>query len=126
VEETRHYIKLNGEEKGQIVVLDQAGAGGIEGIRSFYYDNQPITLTREDILTSQITSRDIDRQGYTHYFLKEISEAPLSVEKTLENKFKQNPGSGLFNVNLNRTIIPTALPPRGVRIFSPITWGINA
>jgi glucosamine--fructose-6-phosphate aminotransferase (isomerizing) len=109
VEETRHYIKLNGEEKGQIVVLDQAGAGGIEGVRSFYYDNQPITLTREDILTSQITSRDIDRQGYTHYFLKEISEAPLSVEKTLENKFKQNPGSGLFNVNLNRTIIPTSL-----------------
>ncbi|WP_035241738.1 SIS domain-containing protein [Desulfobacter vibrioformis] len=109
VEETRHYIKLNGEEKGQIVILDQRSAGGIEGIRSFYYDNQPITLTREDVLTSQITSRDIDRQGYPHYFLKEISEAPLSVEKTLENKFKQNPGSGLLNVNLNRTIIPPQL-----------------
>ena len=109
VEETRHYIKLNGEEKGQIVVLDQEGAGGIEGVRSFYYDYQPITLTREDVLTSRITSRDIDRQGYNHYFLKEISESPLSVEKTLENKFKQNPGSGLFNVNLNRTIIPPAL-----------------
>jgi len=109
VEETRHYIKLNGEEKGQIVVLDQEGAGGIEGLRSFYYDCQPITLTREDVLESQITSRDIDRQGYNHYFLKEISEAPLSVEKTLENKFKQNPGSGLLNVNLNRTIIPPDL-----------------
>jgi len=109
VEETRHYIKLNGEDKGQIVILDQEGAGGIEGIRSYYYDKQPITLTREDLLTSQITSRDIDRQGYNHYFLKEISEAPLSVEKTLENKFKQNPGSGLFNVNLNKSIIPTSL-----------------
>nr|WP_320191664.1 SIS domain-containing protein [uncultured Desulfobacter sp.] len=109
VEETRHYIKLNGEEKGQIVILDQESAGGIEGVRSFYYDNQPISLTREDVLESQITSRDIDRQGHNHYFLKEISEAPLSVEKTLENKFKQNPGSGLFNVNLNRTIIPPGL-----------------
>nr|WP_321403731.1 SIS domain-containing protein [uncultured Desulfobacter sp.] len=109
VEETRHYIKLNGEAKGQIVILDQEGPGGIEGIRSFYYDKQPITLTPEDLLTSQITSRDIDRQGYNHYFLKEISEAPLSVEKTLENKFKQNPGSGLFNVNLSRNIIPTGL-----------------
>ena len=109
VEETRHYIKLNGEEKGQIVILDQEGAGGIEGVRSFYYDNQPITLAREDVLESQITSRDIDRQGYNHYFLKEISESPLSVEKTLENKFKQNPGSGLLNVNLHRTIIPPDL-----------------
>jgi len=109
VEQTRHYIKLNGEEKGQIVILDQESAGGIEGVRSVYYDNQPITLTREDVLTSQITSRDIDRQGYTHYFLKEISESPLSVEKTLENKFKQNPDSGLFNVNLDRTIIPPEL-----------------
>ena len=68
VEETRHYIKLNGEDKGQIVVLDQEGAGGIEGVRSFYYDYQPITLTREDVLTSQITSRDIDRQGYNPLF----------------------------------------------------------
>lgn len=109
VEETRHYIKLKGEEKGQIVVLDQEGAGGIEGVRSFYYDNQPITLTRDDVLESQITSRDIDRQGYNHYFLKEISESPLSVEKTLENKFKKNPGSGLLKVNLDRTIIPPDL-----------------
>ncbi|MDD4272934.1 MAG: SIS domain-containing protein, partial [Desulfobacter postgatei] len=109
VEETRHYIKLKGEEKGQIVVLDQEGAGGIEGVRSFYYDKQPITLTRDDVLESQITSRDIDRQGYNHYFLKEISESPLSVEKTLENKFKQNPVSGLLNINLHRTIIPPDL-----------------
>ncbi|WP_286822534.1 SIS domain-containing protein, partial [Desulfobacter sp. UBA2225] len=109
VEETRHYIKLKGEEKGQIVVLDQEGAGGIEGVRSFYYDKQPITLTRDDVLESQITSRDIDRQGYNHYFLKEISESPLSVEKTLENKFKKNPGSGLLKVNLDRTIIPPDL-----------------
>lgn len=109
VEETRHYIKLNGEEKGQIVILDQESPGGIEGVRSFYYDNQPITLTGKDVLESQITSRDIDRQGYNHYFLKEISESPLSVEKTLENKFKQNPDSGLLNVNLNRNIIPPEL-----------------
>ncbi len=109
VEETRSYIKLNGEDQGQIVILDQNGSGGVEGIRSFYYDSQPITITQDDVLTSQITSRDIDRQGFNHYFLKEISESPLSVEKTLENKFKQNPGSGLFNVSLNQTIIPLTL-----------------
>ncbi|MCG8689250.1 MAG: SIS domain-containing protein, partial [Desulfobacterales bacterium] len=109
VEETKNYIKLNGEDQGQIVILDQHSPGGIEGIRSFYYNNSPIELNQEDVLTSQITSRDIDRQGFDHYFLKEISESPLSVEKTLENKFKQNPGSGLLNVSLNAGIIPTEL-----------------
>ena len=62
VEETQDYIKLNGEERGQIVLLDQHSAGGIEGIRSFYYDNTPIALLASDVQTSQITSRDIDRQ----------------------------------------------------------------
>ncbi|WDP88997.1 MAG: SIS domain-containing protein [Desulfobacter sp.] len=109
VEETQHYIKLNGEDQGQIVVLDQHSAGGIEGIQSYYYDGRPIELTQKDVLTSQITSRDIDRQGFPHYFLKEISESPLSVEKTLENKFKQNPGSGLLNISLDPGIIPEHL-----------------
>ncbi|PIE61669.1 MAG: glutamine--fructose-6-phosphate aminotransferase [Desulfobacterales bacterium] len=109
VEETQNYIKLNGEDKGQIVILDQHSAGGIHGIKSYYYDKQPIELSETDVQTSQITSRDIDRQGFPHYFLKEISESPLSVEKTLENKFKQNPGSGLLNINLDSTIIPEHL-----------------
>ncbi len=109
VEETQNYIKLNGEDKGQIVILDQHSAGGIQGIQSYYYDKQPIELSETDVLTSQITSRDIDRQGFPHYFLKEISESPHSVEKTLENKFKQNPGSGLLNINLDSTIIPEHL-----------------
>ncbi|MCG8633545.1 MAG: SIS domain-containing protein [Desulfobacterales bacterium] len=109
VEETQTYIKLNGEEKGQIVILDQHSAGGIEGIRSFYYDNHPIDLGPEDVLNSQITSRDIDRQEFPHYFLKEISESPLSVEKTLENKFKQDPDSRLLKTSLDRNIIPERL-----------------
>jgi len=109
VEETQTYIKLNGEDQGQIVILDQHSPGGIEGIRSLYYDSRPIELKQDDVLTSQITSRDIDRQGFPHYFLKEISESPLSVEKTLENKFKQNPGSGLLNISLDPGIIPEHL-----------------
>ncbi len=109
VEETQNYIKLNGEGKGQIVILDQHSAGGIEGIQSFYYDNQPIKLGSQDVLTSQITSRDIDRQEFPHYFLKEISESPLSVEKTLENKFRLDSDSGLLKISLEQKIIPDSL-----------------
>ena len=109
VEETASYIKLNGEDKGQIVVLDQHAAGGIEGIRSFYYDNTPIQLTQADVLNSQITSRDIDRQDFPHYFLKEISESGRSVEKTMENRFKADGQTGLNIVSLDRSVIPEAL-----------------
>ncbi len=109
VEETSSYIKLNGEDKGQIVVLDQHASGGIEGIRSFYYDNTPITLTKADVLNSQITSRDIDRQDFPHYFLKEISESGRSVEKTMENRFKADADTGLKRVSLDHSVIPQAL-----------------
>ncbi|MCK4767502.1 MAG: glutamine--fructose-6-phosphate aminotransferase, partial [Desulfobacula sp.] len=76
VEETQDYIKLNGEDKGQIVILDQKSEGGVSGIRSFYYDNTLIRIEEDQVQTSQITSRDIDRQNFPHYFLKEISESP--------------------------------------------------
>ena len=108
VEETQNYIKLNGEEKGQIVLLDQNSTGGVSGIKSFYYDKTPISIEEDQILTSKITSRDIDRQNFPHYFLKEISESPDSVEKTLENKFKLN-SDNLFETSLDNTVIPKSL-----------------
>nr|WP_322787248.1 SIS domain-containing protein [Desulfobacula phenolica] len=109
VEETPKYIKLNGENKGQIVILDQKSAGGISGIQSFYYDSTPIQIEKNQVLTSKITSRDIDRQNFPHYFLKEISESPDSVEKTLENKFKLSPKTSLFTTILDETMIPRSL-----------------
>ncbi len=109
VEETQDYIKLNGEDKGQIVILDQKSVGGVSGIRSFYYDNAPIIIDETQVLTSQITSRDIDRQDFPHYFLKEISESPDSVNKTLENKFKQSSKTHLFSTCLDDSAIPQAI-----------------
>ena len=108
VEETQDYIKLNGEDKGQIVILDQNSPGGVSGIRSFYYDSTPVSIDENHVLTSQITSRDIDRQNFPHYFLKEISESPGSVEKTLENKFKVST-KNLFTTSLDETVIPKSL-----------------
>ena len=108
VEETQDYIKLNGEKRGQIVLLDQNSNGGVSGIKSFYYDNTPIIIEKNQILTSQITSRDIDRQNLPHYFLKEVSESPDSVEKTLENRFKLDPDN-LFTTSLDEAAIPKSL-----------------
>ncbi len=106
VEETQDYIKLNGEDKGQIVILDQESIGGVSGIRSCYYDTTPIPIDETHIMTSKITSRDIDRQSFPHYFLKEISESPNSVEKTLANKFRQSPKTHVFTTNLDQKVIP--------------------
>ncbi|WP_299981670.1 SIS domain-containing protein [Desulfobacula sp.] len=109
VEETQDYIKLNGENKGQIVILDPNSSGGVSGIQSFDYDNTPISIKDDQVLTSQITSRDIDRQNFPHYFLKEISESPGSVEKTLEDKINFSPESNLFATTLDETVIPKSL-----------------
>jgi glutamine---fructose-6-phosphate transaminase (isomerizing) len=97
VEKTDSFLKLNGEKivqgingptQGQIFILDQNSPGGLEGVRALCYDGSPIALSKEDIQRTRITSRDIDRQGFPHYFLKEISEAPLSVARTLQNRWK--------------------------------------
>ncbi len=97
VEETSSFIKATGEKTtnghkgdahGQIYILNQETPGGIEGIMAFRYDNTPILLDEKDIKYTDITSRDIDRQAFPHYFLKEISESPNSVEKTLRNRWK--------------------------------------
>ncbi|MCK5098473.1 MAG: glutamine--fructose-6-phosphate aminotransferase, partial [Desulfobacteraceae bacterium] len=125
IEETQSFIKLKGENKGQIVTLSQNSKGSVSGIKSFFYDKTPISIKESDIQTSNISSRDIDRQDYPHYFLKEISESPRSVEKTLENKWKiiSNPDnksdngsdsksdnrSNLYKIVLNKSIIPDSI-----------------
>ena len=97
IEETPFFIKMDGEKevqgrggmtRGQIFILNQDTAGGMDGIKAMYYDKTPIDLGENDIKHTEITSRDIDRQDFPHYFLKEISEAPHSVEKTLRNRWK--------------------------------------
>ena len=119
VEETAHFIKLDGETmvtgnsgptRGQIFILNQASAGGLEGIDARWYDGTPLKLSENDIKHTEITSRDIDRQGYPHYFLKEISESPDSMEKTLHNRWKvTQDGTRQYVIALDNTVIPSSL-----------------
>jgi len=119
VEETSRYLKLDGEKvvdgaggptQGQIFVLDQDSTGGLEGIHAQYYDGTPIELGDADVHLTDLTSRDIDRQGYPHYFLKEISESPLSVERTLQNRWKiESEGQKRYRTALDETMVPDRL-----------------
>ncbi|MBU4345115.1 MAG: SIS domain-containing protein [Proteobacteria bacterium] len=116
IEETADYIKMNGEKEidsvngktnGQIVILDQASAGGLDGIRAMFYDGTRVVLKEKDIKQSDITSRDIDRQGFPHYFLKEIMESPDSVEKTLQNRWKiKDRDGGRYEIVLEENVLP--------------------
>jgi glucosamine--fructose-6-phosphate aminotransferase (isomerizing) len=94
VEETSRYIKLEGgkdadrpggKNGGQIVILDQDSSGELSGIKTLRYNGEPLRFSQESVHHTKITGRDIDRQNFSHYFLKEIFESPESVEKTIQN-----------------------------------------
>jgi glucosamine--fructose-6-phosphate aminotransferase (isomerizing) len=119
VEETPYYIKLDGEKtiagkkgetRGQIFILDQMSSGGLDGIKAQYYDGTPFVLNETDIKFTEITSRDIDRQNFPHYFLKEISESPDSVEKTLQNRWKiKEDDPSQYEIVLDESVIAQSL-----------------
>ena len=117
IEETPNYLKLDGERihpgengdvQGEIFVVDQNSSGGIKGIQAMTYDGSPLELNDADIKTTALTSRDIDRQKFPHYFLKEISESPMSVERTLHNRWKIT-GDEQYTTVLDKSVISDAL-----------------
>jgi len=120
VEETPFYLKVDGEKtvqgkqgptQGQIFVLDQNSRSGLSGITAMFYDGTPLELGDEDVKYTEITSRDIDRQQFSHYFLKEISESPDSVEKTISNRWKirETEGKQHYVTALDETVFPRSL-----------------
>jgi glucosamine--fructose-6-phosphate aminotransferase (isomerizing) len=96
VEETSRYIRMDGEtpanlenpsaSRGQVLVVDGDRAGALEGLRRVAYDGTELPVTEADVITAQITTRDIDRGSYPHFLLKEITESPASFRKTLRGK----------------------------------------
>jgi glucosamine--fructose-6-phosphate aminotransferase (isomerizing) len=120
VEETQRYVKMDGETvtenhngrtQGQIFILNQDSTGELDGLEAMHYDGSPLPLNESDIKTTEITSRDIDRQGFPHYFLKEISEAPESIVKTLQNRWiiAATDQDEQLTTQLDATMIPPEL-----------------
>ncbi len=125
VEETPTWLRLDGEAEpdragagwGQIVVLDAARAGELEGIERFSAGGTPLPVSPDELDRAEITTRDIDRGEYPHFLLKEISEAPRSVRNTLRGKLRED-ATGRLRVSLGERTLPEAVA-RGLRDGTP-------
>jgi len=120
VEQAGRFVKLDGEKtvdgvsgetQGQMMILDAHGTGGVGEITAMYYDGTPIVLSEADVKEAEIRSRDIDRQDYPHYFLKEISESPRSVEQTIQGRLsiQEENGEPRPRILLDGSVIPDRL-----------------
>jgi glucosamine--fructose-6-phosphate aminotransferase (isomerizing) len=117
VEETPYFVKMDGEKPshpdhpertGQIFILDQDATGGAEGISALFYDGSLLQLNAKMVSKAEITTRDIDRGDYPHFFLKEITESSLSVRKTLRGKYRieRGPEGEKVIFNLGNEVVP--------------------
>ena len=104
VEETSHYVRMDGEHGGEIVVLDGSDAGGLAGVQRFAYDGTALPVGDDDVSVAQVTTRDIDRGDAPHFLLKEISEAPDSFAKTLRGKIAADEAGNLRAVVGSRAL----------------------
>lgn len=117
VEETSRYVRMDGEtpanpdnpnaSRGQILLLDGAHAGTLDGIQRIAYDGTPIPIDDDDIVTAEITTRDIDRGTFPHYLLKEVTESPISFRKTLRGR--------LVGDDELRVVLPDDSLPESIR-----------
>jgi len=113
VEETARYIRMDGEGTGgEVVVLNRSEAGEIGGVTRVTYGGKAEPVHDDDVVTAEITTRDIDRGGFPHFLLKEITEAPRSFRKTLRGRVVERDGE--LAVELG----PEALPPAIVERLS--------
>ena len=85
LEQTSRYVRVAPDGVGMagdtssVVILDARHAGEIRGI--LRDGSEPVG--EDDVVTAEITTRDVARGDFDHYLLKEISESPASVRKTL-------------------------------------------
>ncbi|MET0895789.1 MAG: SIS domain-containing protein [Acidimicrobiia bacterium] len=120
IEETARYVRLDGETpadatrasatRGQIVRLDLAHAGAVDGIARTAFDGTVLPVEAREIVEAEITTRDIDRGSFPHFLLKEISEAPSSFRKTLRGRIVDV--DGLLQVALDTDVLPADLLAR--------------
>jgi len=107
VEETDRYVRMDGESsRGQVVVLGRSEAGRIGGMRRYRYDGRELPVSEADVTVAEITTRDVDRGGFQHFLLKELTEAPASFRKTLRGRIATGP-DGKLCVRLG----PVTMPP---------------
>jgi glucosamine--fructose-6-phosphate aminotransferase (isomerizing) len=119
VEETLQYVRLDGEtplhpdqpnSRGQVLHMSMNGAGTLDGLSMYSYDGTSIALTASDIVTAEVTTRDIDRGDSPHFLLKEITEAPRSFRKTIRGRTELV--DGYFVPDLDQFTFPASVASR--------------
>jgi glucosamine--fructose-6-phosphate aminotransferase (isomerizing) len=119
VHETSAFTALEGERervpgdrgsKGTVAVLDPSGPGGPPRLLSF--GGAPLDAEAAP-RAAEITTRDVDRGPFPHFFRKEIEQSPLSVAKTLRGKLVlEGEGGRCLRLNLGAESLPPALEER--------------
>jgi glucosamine--fructose-6-phosphate aminotransferase (isomerizing) len=56
-----------------------------------YYDGTPLALTAKSLKRTALTSRDIDRQDYPHYFLLKFRDPRRRWKKPLKTAGRSSP-----------------------------------
>ena len=118
VEVTPKYLRMDGEipadlnnavtSRGQIVEVDGEKSGLSEGITRYSFDGRVLPIKDQEIKRAEITTRDIDRGGYPHYLLKEISESSDSVRSTLRGYLVKDT-NGDLDVKLGTSVLSEEL-----------------
>ena len=130
VEQTSSYLRFDGADgggassdgRGEVVRLDAAEAGRTAGVARWSYDGAEVPLP--PVSTAGITTRDIDRRGYPHFLLKEISESPGSFAKTLRGRLVGDPGRR--DVVLDGVLPATGASPRRIVVIGQGTAAVAA
>ncbi|MDQ4149475.1 MAG: SIS domain-containing protein [Actinomycetota bacterium] len=111
IEVTRSYLRVDGDASaGRIVFLTADMAGSLEGIERRSYDGRSVPVETTDFQEAEITTRDIDRRGFPHFLLKEITESPESFRKTLRGRVADQDGK--LSVNLDEQTVPADIARR--------------
>ncbi len=114
VEQASRYLRLDGEtsaetasagSRGQVVAVERQGAGTTRGIRRIAYDSTELPVSDGELITPEITTRDLDRGAYPHFLLKELYESPRSFRKTLRGRLLEDESG------LRVALGPETIPP---------------
>ena len=85
-------------------------------LRRFSYDGTELPVEADDIVTAEVTTRDIDRGDYPHFLLKEIGEAPRSLRATLRGRIETAALRGRIETATTDGRNDTAAPLRHARL----------
>ncbi len=110
VEETDRFVRLDGEHGGQVIALDARLAGTLDGLERLGYDGAAQPVSAADIVRAEVTTRDIDRGDAPHFLLKEITESPDSLAKTLRGRIHERTDADGAR-RRHAVVGPRALPP---------------